>query len=263
MKSIFFSNLSFFNTLQCHYHGGQIVDHTAFARPFNIIGFLHHGEAIFNGSSGKIHISPGDCFFIPFGETYVSEWFGQGDLYITCIFFYFDYNYNPLKGKKYHLQKIENKEPDKIENLFIQIYKSIHDPLVFPAMQYFYTICTHIFSRLYCKEIPKQESPVHHALLYLHDNFSEEISIRKLAELCYLSESRFMHVFKEQTGMSAITYKNNLAIHHASRLLQSYPQMSIEEISEACGFSSAIYFRRVFKEITGVSPRECRKKNAI
>ncbi|MBQ7976398.1 MAG: AraC family transcriptional regulator [Clostridia bacterium] len=32
--------------------------------------------------------------------------------------------------------------------------------------------------------------------------------------------------------------------------------MSIEAISDASGFQSAAYFRRVFKKITGKTPRE-------
>ena len=35
--------------------------------------------------------------------------------------------------------------------------------------------------------------------------------------------------------------------------------LSIENISEQVGFESAAYFRRVFKKVTGKSPREYRK----
>lgn len=42
-------------------------------------------------------------------------------------------------------------------------------------------------------------------------------------------------------------------------LLIQNPQMTIDEISEASGFESSIYFRRVFKSITGMSPTNYRK----
>lgn len=260
MENILISKLSFFNVLDCHYTHGQVVDYSSLARPFNIIGFVQHGEAVFTSSDEKIHLKTGDCFFIPLGETYVSEWFGEGDLYITCIFFYFDYESNPLQGKKYHLQKIKNGNEAEVKKLFIDLRMSIKNDLYFKTMMLFYTISEYIFKQLSFKETPEKSSPIQNALYYLHTNFSKPISIHLLAELCFLSESRFMHVFKEMTGMTAIAYKNELSIKHALRLLQMYPEMSVEKISERCGFSSSIYFRRVFQKQTGLSPREYKKK---
>ena len=37
-----------------------------------------------------------------------------------------------------------------------------------------------------------------------------------------------------------------------------YPEDTVEQISDACGFESSAYFRRVFKRYAGVSPREYR-----
>lgn len=54
-------------------------------------------------------------------------------------------------------------------------------------------------------------------------------------------------------------YKNKAAISFAEELLIQKPQMTIDEISEASGFESSIYFRRVFKSVTGMSPANYRK----
>jgi YesN/AraC family two-component response regulator len=35
--------------------------------------------------------------------------------------------------------------------------------------------------------------------------------------------------------------------------------MNINEISEDCGFSDTVYFRRIFKKITGLTPAKYRK----
>ena len=45
----------------------------------------------------------------------------------------------------------------------------------------------------------------------------------------------------------------------AQQLLIEHPEMSIEEVTEASGFESAAYFRRVFGRIVGKSPRDYRK----
>ena len=44
----------------------------------------------------------------------------------------------------------------------------------------------------------------------------------------------------------------------AAALLISRPEDTVEQISDACGFESSAYFRRVFKKHTGASPREYR-----
>ncbi|MBE7062685.1 MAG: AraC family transcriptional regulator [Ruminococcaceae bacterium] len=256
------SRLSFLNTFLCKYRPGKVMDYSSLARPFHIIGYMQKGEATISGATGTIHLRPGDCFFIPLGETYISRWSEAEESSILCVFFYFEYENNPLEGKKYPMQKIENDAPSKIRILLDRLDEAIKDTAVFPAMQFFYELVAFVFARLSYVETPKLSSPVHNALHYLHIHFAEPVSIRHLADICFLSESRFMHVFKSVTGMSAIAYKNKLAIRHASRLLLS-PEKSIEEISEECGYSSSVYFRRVFRETTGLSPREYRKKNAI
>ena len=49
----------------------------------------------------------------------------------------------------------------------------------------------------------------------------------------------------------------------AQQLLEDRPALSIEEISDLAGFSSSSYFRRVFREVTGQSPRAYRKNPTV
>ena len=61
--------------------------------------------------------------------------------------------------------------------------------------------------------------------------------------------------------MTAIEYRNLVRTDVAMQLLLTTDK-SVEEISEEVGFSSAVYFRRVFKKNTGVNCREYRRANA-
>lgn len=40
------------------------------------------------------------------------------------------------------------------------------------------------------------------AITYVHEHAGEDISVKKIARMQYMSESRFSHLFKEQTGIS-------------------------------------------------------------
>ena len=126
-------------------------------------------------------------------------------------------------------------------------------------MSDFYSMCSELFCAV--DATPKQlnTAVIQNALDYIDKYFDAEISVKQLAELCNFSESRFHHVFKELMRMSPIAYKHKVAINHAVLYLGSERGYTVEEISDKCGFSSSIYFRRVFKKITGKSPREYKK----
>jgi len=73
------------------------------------------------------------------------------------------------------------------------------------------------------------------------------------AEQCYLSVSRFEHVFREITGMSPNKYLMNLRINRAKELLAE-TDLSVADISSLLGFSSLSYFIRIFKKYTYTTP---------
>ena len=56
---------------------------------------------------------------------------------------------------------------------------------------------------------------------------------------------------------SPITYRNSIRIQKAVNLLEN--DYTIEEIATKLGFSSAVYFLRVFKEIMGKLPWNTKK----
>jgi len=90
-------------------------------------------------------------------------------------------------------------------------------------------------------------------LAWLHRHFMEDHSIADLAAMEHLSQSRYRHVFREQTGVSPIEYRIALRMQHACDLLQTTDQ-SIQDISSACGYSDTLYFIRLFKQKTGLPP---------
>lgn len=263
MESISVFNLSFLNIWKAYYKPGCVVDCSARPRPFNIFVYLYSGEGVVRGASGTVYVKAGDAFFIPLGETYISEWTTACNSRYLCICFYFAYENNPLQNKKYALQRIEGVGQADLRGMFERAAEAIGGHSSFGSMHHFYALCDTLFPRLSCTETPNCTAQIDPAIAYLHANFAHPVSVRRLAELCYLSESRFMHVFKKVTGSTVITYKNKLAIRHACRLLQGDSAKSIEEISTECGFTTAAYFRRVFTAQTGMSPRSYRKQNAI
>ncbi|NSW89691.1 MAG: AraC family transcriptional regulator [Firmicutes bacterium] len=92
----------------------------------------------------------------------------------------------------------------------------------------------------------------------MHSNFNRNQQIRDYAKECNLSVYWFIHKFKELTGFSPTAYIKQLRINEAKYLLSNF-SLSISEVSFMVGYENPLYFSRVFKQETGISPRDYRK----
>ncbi len=93
---------------------------------------------------------------------------------------------------------------------------------------------------------------------YIEQHYNEDISIKKMADICGISQSHFMKFFKEHIGTSFIDYLNDYRLITASRLLSS--DSSITQIAVLCGFNNISYFNRLFKKKYNMSPRQFKKE---
>lgn len=93
------------------------------------------------------------------------------------------------------------------------------------------------------------------ALAYLDTHVSEGVDCRALAELCYLSKSRFYELFKTELGVTPLLYRDRLLIRRASSLL-SAGDLTVGECAQRLGFDTAAYFSRFFKKHTGMTPSQ-------
>lgn len=82
-----------------------------------------------------------------------------------------------------------------------------------------------------------------------------------LADSMCLSKSQLNRKVKSITGMNTATYINQSRLAHAQVLLQD-PKKSIGDIVLMCGFESASYFTKLFKEKFGKTPSQYRKENS-
>lgn len=86
-----------------------------------------------------------------------------------------------------------------------------------------------------------------------------KISVSKCANFCYMSEAHLTRVFKRTTGMSPTQFILSIRIDRAKELLD-FTDLSIAEVSEACGFADQNYFARIFKKSVGMTPTQYRGK---
>lgn len=94
---------------------------------------------------------------------------------------------------------------------------------------------------------------------YIASNFFEQISVEHVARMACLSVRQFTNQFKATHGVTFMQYLH----YHRVRFAQSLLTQTDRQITSICfesGFNDLAHFYRVFKKITGVSPRKYRLK---
>ncbi len=84
------------------------------------------------------------------------------------------------------------------------------------------------------------------------------IGIDRMIELSQKSKEHVFRSFKKHYGITVTDYINNLRVNYASNLLIN-TNLSIIDICYTCGFQSASYFYRVFKQKNSFSPNNFRE----
>ena len=95
------------------------------------------------------------------------------------------------------------------------------------------------------------------AIDYMNLHYTENITVSQLAKTVSLSESYFMQKFRETAGISAIEYLNQIRVRAVCAQLADTKKPAAE-IAFGCGFRNLANFNRVFKSVTGRTPREMR-----
>ena len=98
---------------------------------------------------------------------------------------------------------------------------------------------------------------------FIQKNYSHDISVDSIARSAGISQSLLFRLFKEKEKRTPIAYLRDVRIQSAKQLLISNSDLSIGDISEACGFSDFAYFCKVFKAIIGATPSEYRNTYGI
>lgn len=114
------------------------------------------------------------------------------------------------------------------------------------------------FNASVSKNRDKSMDKIRLALDFMDENYCEKILLKDIADAINYSPYYFQRKFTEIMKISPNDYVNNLRIDQAKKLLIN-SNMSVAEISYACGFPSQSYFCFLFKKQLQVTPSDFRK----
>lgn len=106
----------------------------------------------------------------------------------------------------------------------------------------------------------RQNSCVWKAMRFIEQNYYLDIDVDMLSEHVNYSRSYLSRTFRSEAGMTIPEYITRIRIQNASALLKD-SDMSVKEVAISVGMKDSFYFSKLFKKVTGDTPREYRKKN--
>jgi AraC-like DNA-binding protein len=91
---------------------------------------------------------------------------------------------------------------------------------------------------------------------YIMQNYTEAVTLDDVAKAAFMTSESFCRYFKKHTGNTFVTFLNEVRINEACKMLTANKSESISAAAYKCGFKSITNFNRVFRSVTGNSPRE-------
>lgn len=248
------------------------------------LNYIMEGEADYLFPGGSHHLRKGDAIFYNTDVLHSVRVTGSADRWKQYTLF-FDINflagiYNSVWEMKYISPVIRSKkmsavpiQPDSRQNIeMISEILAVIDLFRDESFGYEFEIRSRL-SRFWCLflqanqdklSFDADESAVSESLRnmleFIQEKYHEQVLLKDIATAGLMSERECTRLFNRSVHMAPIHYLNHYRIHMAARMLIQTDD-PIALIGEKCGFSSAAYFSKVFKEEMGELPRDYRAEN--
>lgn len=91
---------------------------------------------------------------------------------------------------------------------------------------------------------------------YIQENFTSPISTRTIADQFGFTPAYLSQIFRAYKSVTPADYIIRLRIEKAQELLSLKPGWRIKDVAHYVGYEDSLYFSKVFKRVTGLSPRQ-------
>lgn len=108
----------------------------------------------------------------------------------------------------------------------------------------------------------KQDPCVWKAIRFIEQNYYLDLDVEMLCKHVNYSRSYLSRIFKSEMNMTIPEYTNMIRIQNAKTLLVE-SDMPMREISTSVGINDSFYFSKLFKKLTGQTPRDYRQMHRI
>ncbi len=228
------------------------------------------GEGSFTDSNNHTYtIKQGDIFFVspqashkytPTSNPWIVEYIVFSGCEIENIF----HSLNLPQSGAVTLDDISlSNAAELISNIFT-VYNSSRKSRHITASSYLYSLLI-LISKHAASDVRDRDSSIQRlssAVQFINKSFdNKSLSSDLIAENAGISHPHMCRLFKAAYNMTPHDYIIHTRIEHAKYLLCGEKSMTVQAISDICGFNSSGYFIKVFKAKTGLTPMEFRIQN--
>ncbi|WP_173120220.1 helix-turn-helix domain-containing protein [Paenibacillus qinlingensis] len=108
------------------------------------------------------------------------------------------------------------------------------------------------------REVLFHREAFHKAIAYMESQYHEDLNLEDVANIAYMSPSYFSSMLRLVKGKSYIELLSAIRMQVAMELLRD-SDLNVTEIASRVGYNHISHFNRMFKKLTGVTPRDFRK----
>lgn len=222
--------------------------------------YIERGKTTVSLNHQKYTLDSGDAIFLSSKDIHYIK--SEEGSIVEMALFDSDIIHDLLS--RYQLQCAKLKQYYPIAECFSEIRRELHDQPPFFELQCreaIISLMIQIFrGEELCERTAEEESSSisnYKNLLNEIENKYSYITFSDAAAFMGLSQPYFSKFFHKISGMTFSQYLNIVKTEHAIEMLQdNKSQYSVTEVSTRCGFNTIRHFNRIFREITGISPRQ-------
>lgn len=239
-----FSKTFQFNLVR--YHQFHLTDRTTEPLDTHFVGYLVSGTAEIRTRRRKLLLRAGDVFYMPKGLLYQSLWYPAAGEEVR--FYSFGFALFPTE-KAYALQTLTPNE---------EAWQTLRDlcrcvPFREEGAGLLYRLLEQLRPTMTVSHPEKRHRKVEKAVEVMRRD--PYVTVGEVAAYCGVSESGLYALFKSTLNETPNRVRRQILCERAKELL-STTDLTVEQISSQLSFSSSSYFRKVFYEHIGKTPRE-------
>lgn len=131
-------------------------------------------------------------------------------------------------------------------------------------VNFFVQVARNFKDELNSEDAPSYEklSNLQRLLDYIDENKNKNVTLSQAAEIMHFSPCHFSKIFKDRMGINYVQYCNSVKIEKAAELLAT-ENVSVCATAKELGFSNIRTFNRVFRDVTGYTPTEYRRRGSF
>ena len=232
-----------------------------FIRPFYYVYLITEGNAVLKLLDKEFPVSAGDVFFTFPGTQY--EIIACGELRYAYISFV-----GSSVRAQYEALEIKQSEPvykglESLTDFWFSAISRVNskNAVLISESVLLYTLSLIVSNNDITEKRQNDSARFDMILNYVNENYRDStLTLGKVADIFSYTEKYVSSLFKRHMEMGFNRYINSRRINYALGLIDKGAS-SVKSIALECGFSDALYFSKVFKKKTGITPTEMINKS--